>query len=116
MSTADERRRNTRVSFEATIDLTCGKKIFSGCKTQNLSIKGVLVLNVTGLQEGDVCDLILHLAGGPDINLSMKGVVQRVTERGIGVKFTETDLDSFSHLKKIIYYNSENPDSIDESY
>lgn len=116
MSTADERRRNTRVSFEATIDLSCGKKIFSGCKTENLSIKGVLVLNVVGLQEGDHCDLILHLSGGPDINLSMKGVVQRVLDTGVGIQFTETDLDSFSHLKKIIYYNSENPDIINENY
>jgi hypothetical protein len=116
MSTADERRRNTRVSFEATIDLTCGKKIFTGCKTENLSIKGVLVLGVAGLKQGDKCDLILHLSCEPEINLTMKGSVQRITDTGAGVQFTETDLDSFSHLKKIIYYNSENPDFINESY
>jgi len=46
----------------------------------------------------------------------MKGVVQRITDTGIGIHFTETDLDSFSHLKKIIYYNSENPDIINEIY
>lgn len=116
MSTSDERRRNTRVNFEATIDLSSGKKIFSGCKTQDLSIKGVFIHNIVGLEEGDICDLILHLSGGTDINLSMKGVVQRVTDSGVGVHFTETDLDSFSHLRKIIYYNSENPDIIDERY
>ena len=116
MPTSDEHRRNTRVHFETLIDLKCGKQSFTGCETDNLSTKGVLVLGIKDLQKGDLCDLTLHLSGGHNLTLSMKGTVQRVTDAGVGIHFTETDLDSFTHLKNIIYYNSENPDMIHDNY
>jgi len=47
MATSDERRRNTRVSFETIIDLTCGEKSFPGCQTDNLSTKGVLIFGIS---------------------------------------------------------------------
>ncbi len=116
MPTSDERRHNTRVSFETVIDLSCGEKKFTGCETENLSTKGVLIHDITDLQLDDQCDLSLHLSGGHNLTLTMKGIVQRITDTGIGIRFTETDLDSFTHLKNIIYYNSENPDLNKESY
>jgi hypothetical protein len=116
MSTPDERRKNTRVSFEALIDLSCGEKFFPQCATKNLSTKGVLIAGITGLELQDECDIILYLSGGSDITLTMKGVIRRITDAGVGIHFTETDLDSFTHLKNIIYYNSENPDIINETY
>lgn len=116
MSTSDERRKNTRVHFETVIDLKCGDQSFMGCETENLSTKGVLVLGITELKLEDQCDLTLHLSGGHDLVLTMKGTVQRITNEGVGIHFTETDLDSFTHLKNIIYYNSENPDIINENY
>ncbi len=116
MPTADERRRNTRVHFETLIDLSCDKHSFTRCETDNLSTKGVFVLGITDLKLDDHCDLTLHLSGGHNLVLTMKGTVQRITEAGVGLHFTETDLDSFTHLKNIIYYNSENPDIINETY
>lgn len=116
MATTEEHRKNTRVHFEALIDLTCGGKSFTGCETDNLSTKGVFVLGAKDLQIDDQCNLTLHLSGGQNIVLSMKGRVQRITDTGVGIHFTETDLDSFTHLKNIIYYNSENPDTITDIY
>lgn len=116
MSTVQERRQNTRVPFETKIDLSSGDTIFAGCHTGDLSTKGVFIFGITEVEIGDLCDLTLHLIGGRNIKLEIKGVIQRITNTGVGVHFTETDLDSFAHLKNIIYYNSENPDIINESY
>ena len=116
MPTSNERRKNTRVSFEAVIDFSCGEKIFKRCATENLSTKGVLIIGVTGVQPQDKCHLALHLSSGSDITLTMEGVVQRVTDTCVGIQFTEIDLDSFAHLRNIIYYNSENPDIINKTY
>ena len=116
MSISEERRRSIRVSFETYIDISCNGKQFTNCKTANLSTKGVLILGVSNLNIKDECDLVLHLSGGQDLKLSMIGIVQRVCENSVGVQFLETDIDSFTHLKNIIYYNSEDPDIINENY
>ncbi len=49
-----------------------------------------------------------------ELCLQMKGEVVRVLDDGIGVSFIEIDLDSFHHLKNIVYYNAEDPDQIEE--
>jgi len=109
----DERRKNTRVTFQTTADLKFSDKNYSKCETENLSIKGVSVLGITGHQEGEECELSLALNGSTSkLRLEMKGQIVRVETGSIALHFTEVDLDSFYHLKNIIYYNSEDPDSI----
>ncbi len=110
-----DRRDNVRVSFHATVDLDFAGQKYSGCETENLSTKGVLVLGILNRSEGDTCDIALHLSGtSDDISLTMQGEVVRREDNGIGVHFTEMDLDSYTHLRNIIYYNSDDPDTLDE--
>jgi len=112
--TGSERRKNTRVAFQTTADLRFSGKNYQNCETEDLSVKGVMVLGVTGHQEGEECELSLALSGTTsELRLDMKGKVVRVEENGIALHFTEVDLDSFYHLKNIIYYNSEDPDQIE---
>jgi hypothetical protein len=115
MTEHDDRRDNVRVSFHATVDLDCDGQKYTGCETENLSTKGVLVLGISDRSEGDTCDMALHLSGTrEDISLTMQGEVVRLEEDGVGIHFTEIDLDSYTHLRNIIYYNSDDPDSLDE--
>ena len=115
MTDQDDRRDNVRVSFHATVDLDFTGQHYSGCETENLSTRGVLVLGITDREQGDTCEISLHLSGtSDDISLNMEGTVVRLEEDGIGIHFTEMDLDSYTHLRNIIYYNSDDPDSLDE--
>ncbi len=115
MTEHDDRRDNVRVSFHATVDLDFAGHRYSDCETENLSTKGVLVLGITDRAEGDPCDIILHLTGTrDDISLTMQGEVVRLEEEGIGIRFVEIDLDSYTHLRNIIYYNADDPDALDE--
>ena len=111
------RRENTRVEFRATIDLDFSGRIFTGCETSDLSLYGVFVSGVQGPVAGDQCDLSLHLSGATsDTVLRMKGELVRVEANGVGLKFFEIDLDSFYHLKNILYYNSGDPDVLEEEF
>ena len=119
-----EQRKNTRVPFHATITVSFPDKTYDHCETQDLSLKGVFVKGINDPRaEGDRCSLSLHLSGASsDISLHMSGEVVQTRDDGIGLHFCEIDLDSFFHLKNIIYFNSEDPDILgdefpkDESY
>ena len=115
---AAEKRKNTRVPFHTTITVRFPDKTFDHCETQDLSLKGVFVKGVTGSRaEGDRCELSLHLSGSSsNLSLHMNGEVVRVKKDGIGLHFSEIDLDSFFHLKNIIYYNTEDPDILGEEF
>lgn len=110
-----ERRKNTRVAFQTTADVVFSDKTYSQCATENLSVKGVSVLGITGHVMGETCDLSLALNGSTSqLRLTMKGKIVRVDADRIALQFVETDLDSFYHLKNIVYYNSEDPDTIEQ--
>ncbi|MDH4320226.1 MAG: PilZ domain-containing protein [Desulfobulbaceae bacterium] len=113
---AAEKRHNTRVPFHTTITVRFHDKTFAHCETRDLSLKGVFVMGVTGPRaKGDRCELSLHLSGtSSDLSLQMRGEVVRVLDDGVGLHFSEIDLDSFYHLKNIIYYNSPDPDALGE--
>lgn len=110
-----ERRKNTRVPFQTTADVVFPNAQYNQCPTENLSVKGISVLGVTGHGVGETCDLSLDLSGSSSLlRLAMKGTIVRVDADGIALHFIEIDLDSFYHLKNIIYYNSDDPDAIED--
>lgn len=111
-----EKRKNTRVPFHTTITVRFADRTFEHCETQDLSLKGVFVKGVTGSRaEGEQCDLSLHLSGSSsDLSLQIRGEVMRVREDGVGLHFSEIDLDSYYHLRNIIYYNSGDPDILEK--
>ncbi len=115
MDTTDNRRKNSRVQFCATISLDFPDQSHEECETHDLSLKGVFVQGITGRKIGDTCLVSLRLAGSTsDLVLKMKGEVVRVDDDGLALHFFEIDLDSFFHLKNILYYNSGDPDRLDE--
>lgn len=111
------KRRNTRVRFETTADLFFSDQTIANCSTKDLSINGVMILGLKGRVLGEECEFRLHLGGGkPHIVLAIKSRISRITEEGTALHFYEIELESFQHLKNIIYYNSENPDDVSKEF
>lgn len=111
----ENKRKNSRVPFQVIIGLDFPDQSHTECETADLSLKGVFVLGVTGHKLGETCLISLRLVGSTsDLSLKMKGTVVRVEEDGLALHFYEMDLDSFFHLKNILYYNSGDPDALDE--
>ena len=115
--TQTERRRNARVEFKTTVKLKFNDHLYEHCAISNLSVKGLFVLGITDRQQGDKCEISLQLTGSSsELVLIMKGVIARMTPEGIGIHFEEINFDSFYHLKNIVYYNCEEPDTLAENY
>lgn len=112
-----ERRRNARVKFGTTVNLQFSDHLYEKFPISDLSVKGLFVQGISDRRQGEKCEISLQLSGGTsEVILTMKGAVIRVTPDGIGIHFEEITLDSFSHLKKIVYYNSADPDDLHENY
>jgi len=108
MANADQdRRRDVRVTFRATAKLKFGEdRIFDECETGNISISGVFVGGVVGVERGEKCDVEFYLSGRTSsLVLEMDGEVVRVEENGIALQFLDVDQDSFCHLQNIVFFN-----------
>lgn len=113
----NDQRRNTRVPFQSSATLDFPDKTHVACEITDLSLKGVFVHGVTGQQQGEICQISLDLSGSTShLVLKMKGKVVRVEAHGLALHFQEMDLDSYLHLKNILYYNAEDPDALEDEF
>jgi len=112
-----ERRKNVRVAFQTTVSLHFADGEYSHCQTRDLNLKGIFIPGIVDRESGDKCHVAILLSGASsELKINMTGEVVRNTEEGIGIYFDEIDIDSFFHLKNIVYYNSDDPDQITEPY
>ncbi len=106
----DERRKYSRVAFatEILIHLEAeGKIVKVQGNSRDLSLKGLFVGSDDSFTAGTKCEVRIYLTGGIDkIELQIKGSVARLSENGMGIVFDSMDVDSYSHLKNIVQYNS----------
>ncbi len=106
----DERRKYSRVAFatEIFIDIEANGKIVKvRGSSRDLSLKGLFVGSDDSFTTGTKCDVRISLTGSIDkIELQINGSVARVSENGMGIAFDSMDVDSYSHLKNIVQYNS----------
>jgi len=107
-------RKFSRVNFRiaATVSISTGQ--FQG-EVQNLSLNGMFLATGEQLPVGATAKIDISLSGiDPEISVQVAAAVSRVTENGIAFTFDKTDLDSYTHLKNIVSYNTDDADQIIE--
>lgn len=106
----NEKRKHSRVGFSTAIEIVIQadeKEVRLQGSSKDLSLKGIFVSAEEKFGAGTKCMISVFLTGGVDkIELQMKGTVARMTDSGMGVIFDSMDVDTYSHLKNIVYYNS----------
>lgn len=109
-SNGSERRRHKRVDFSTRIKVFLevpGRRIDLESDSKDLSLKGIYILTHERVAEGTKCSLKIFLDGGNEsVELKMESTVARVDDKGLGITFDSMDVDSFTHLKNIVKYNS----------
>jgi hypothetical protein len=111
--TYGERRKNTRVLFQTTASVCFEGEVCEQLTIRDLSLKGMYIEAISGHSAGERCEIQLFLSGtSSELKLSMKGEVVRVDAGGMVVHFTEIDIDTFFHLRNIVYYNAADPDQL----
>ncbi len=112
------KRRYVRVGFEASCEVESLDGDFSPFEaesTKDISLKGLYLITDRRLPLGTICLLKLKLTGATsELVLDIKAKVVRTDDNGLAFLFEEIDLDSFYHLKNILYYNSGEPEVIDK--
>lgn len=109
-SNMDEKRKHSRVAFATDISIHLeaeGKTIEVQGDSKDISLKGVFISTEDLFDTGAKCEIKIYLSGGVDrIEIAVQGTVVRVSENGMGIVFDSMDVESYSHLKNIVRYNS----------
>jgi hypothetical protein len=117
-------RKFSRVKFRVDATVKIAERQFQGA-VENLSMTGMFLVTSEKLAEGECGEITIVLTGTlPEIAVNFNGIVNRITENGVGFAFEKMDLDSYMHLKNIIAYNIDDAEkvmeeishSIDEKY
>ena len=104
----DDRRKHSRVGFATEIKIVLKTKdqVKLDANSKDLSLKGIFVSTDKRFVPGTLCSVKIYLTGGIEkIELLIQGTIVRETDTGIGIVFDSMDLDTYSHLKNIVYYN-----------
>lgn len=97
-------RRFTRIDFEAKARLYSADSVWD-TQLIDISLKGALCARPANWQgaSGDSYRLELQLPGASGI--SMSATAAHISDDRIGFQWNKIDLDSFSHLKRLIELN-----------
>ena len=111
MTVSDEKRRHPRVGFSTRILVvpnTDGQQqVELEGSSKDLSMRGVFVNTDRQFPKGTPCSVKVYLDSGlEEVELLIEGTVVRQTDKGFGVGFDSMDVDTYSHLKNIMMYNS----------
>jgi hypothetical protein len=111
-----EKRKFLRVPFEIKAEIISeGQKFIVDVK--DLSLKGLYVKSDHKFELKTPVDLKIDLSGNQtNLSINLKAEVVRVTDEGMGLFFSQMDLDSFIHLKNIVEYNAIDPERVREEF
>lgn len=108
-----ERRHFTRVAFATPAQLVSPSGQFA-VKVHDLSFKGALVsgLAAGALPPGTQCQLVVSLDQGHD-RITMAVEVAHIEGVHVGLLCRSIDLDSMTHLRRLIEYHLAAPAMLD---
>lgn len=110
MVQANERRRFWRAAFSAPVKLVTENAAFDAA-LDDISLKGALLEMPAGWQGklGERCRLHLRLGGALDEEIAMWGRVSHIDGQKIGLACENIDLDSITHLRRLVELNAGDP-------
>lgn len=102
-----QRRNFFRVLFTAPATLRWAG-VSTECDVSDLSLKGMLLKTPQGVspEEGTACTVTLPLDRTGEDLIAMEGVIAHHRDGVLGVHCTRIDLDSITHLRRLVELNS----------
>ena len=115
--TSKDHREFSRIDIRILAKVTAkGKElVFAG--EHDVSMKGLFVKGKTDWSIGTECEIHLLLEGqNPPVDIRVKGRVQRITEDGIAMLFTEVGLEAYEHLHNLVLLNTDDPEKVEQEF
>jgi hypothetical protein len=112
MNETIERRRFWRAAFQADVQLVDAAGAVSA-ELVDISLKGALLMVPPEWQghHGDACRLELKLAD--DAVIAMDAIVAHMEAGWVGLRCVDIDLDSITHLRRLVELNAGDPALLD---
>ena len=106
-----DKRMFSRIPFQAEVLVSTDEGRWT-CKLLNISLKGAMIekpLDWDGI-EGEPAFLELKLGEDPDIVIRMDATIVHVEDTLVGLRSDLIDIDSITHLRRLIELNLGDPD------
>lgn len=111
----DNHREFSRVDIKIQAEIEAVGKGRVSTRVQDVSMKGLFIEGQTDWPLGTECEIHLILEGGnPPVHIEVKGRVQRITEEGLALLFTEVGLEAYEHLHNLVMFNSDDPEKVEQ--
>ncbi|SDH90230.1 PilZ domain-containing protein [Pseudomonas flavescens] len=104
MSDTHERRRFQRIAFDAPAEIVQGERIWQ-VELHDISFKGVLVRRPWNWEGGSGEDYLLRVNLADKLQVVMQVELVHREERVLGFLCHHIDLDSMSHLRRLVELN-----------
>lgn len=111
----EDKRRFTRIVFSAPVRVSIGDKTHHSTLI-DVSLKGVLIARTPDLGEIETkaCHLKFCL-NESDIEIEMDGHIAHVEDTQIGITCDKIDIQSVSHLKRLVELNVGSAELLDRN-
>lgn len=115
MTQANERRNFWRAVFHSPVRVTTHQGEMQA-QLHDISLKGALLETSEPWRgkPGEECQVSLKLA--PDASIGMWAEVMHVEGRHIGLRCKSIDLDSITHLRRLVELNSGDPALLEREF
>lgn len=106
----ENKRRFTRILFSTPAKLMVDGSIYD-TSIVDLSFKGALIdtQNISNEHAGENCNISFVLPES-DIHIDISGRIAHIESTHLGITFDKIDIDSMSHLKRLLELNLGNDD------
>lgn len=112
MTEQNDRRHFWRAHFHSLVQIVMHGQV-SEAELFDISLKGALI-NVPAAwpgKSGDACQLRLRLSG--DATISMHATITHIAGRRVGLHCDNIDLDSVTHLRRLVELNAGDPELLE---
>lgn len=110
-----ERRKNSRISLKHNSELTLSEKTVIAGATKNISFSGAYMYcpNAKSIPTGETGFFRIVIKSQQEtVTINFMCQVIRTDEEGVGLKFINIDLEGYERFKKLMLYNSPDPDKL----
>lgn len=99
-------RRSHRVYFDCLVEFKTSECQYV-CELVDISIQGALIAACSGATPtaGTPCQLTISLDETDENKIIMIGTVARKIENRVGIHCESIDVDSMTHLRRLVEYN-----------
>jgi len=111
----EERRKNSRnkLKQDSELDLP-GRAVYRGA-TKNISFSGVYMYcqSPESISVGETGLFRINIRSGQETDsIIFKCLVIRTDHEGVGLQFTDIDLEGYQKFRRLMLYNSSDPDRL----